>query len=140
MLLLLFVTPLAAALSLSHTARTAVRAEPRCTRNHVHEARALCQRCGRPPRVCLCAALPPAPVATNTRVLILQHPVEAKKTVATVPLVELCLANCTVVRGMCFEPELQEIQAAHLSTHPSIHPPLSLSPSLPLSPSLSFSR
>ena len=110
--LLLFVTPHVAALSLSHAARTGVRAEPRCTRNHVHEARALCERCSRPHRVCLCAALPPVPVVTQTRVLILQHPVEAKKTVATVPLVELCLANCTVVRGMCFEPELREIQDA----------------------------
>ena len=114
--LLLFATPHATALSLSHAARTGVRAEPRCTRNHVHEARALCERCKRPHRVCLCAALPPVPVVTQTRVLILQHPVEAKKTVATVPLVELCLANCTVVRGMRFEPELREIQAAHIST------------------------
>ena len=126
--LLLFATPHATALSLSHAARTGVRAEPRCTRNHVHEARALCERCKRPHRVCLCAALPPVPVVTQTRVLILQHPVEAKKTVATVPLVELCLANCTVVRGMRFEPELREIQAAHISTslcfastHPAIH-------------------
>ena len=110
--LLLFATPHAVALSLSHAARTGVRAEPRCTRNHVHEARALCERCQRPHRVCLCAALPPVPVVTQTRVLILQHPVEAKKTVATVPLVELCLANCTVVRGIRFEPELREIQAA----------------------------
>ena len=123
--LLLFATPLATALSLSHAARTGVRAEPRCTRNHVHEARALCERCKRPHRVCLCAALPPVPVVTQTRVLILQHPVEAKKTVATVPLVELCLANCTVVRGMRFEPELREIQAAHISTSPllRVHPP-----------------
>ena len=110
--LLLFATLHAAALSLSHAARTGVRAEPRCTRNHVHEARALCERCSRPHRVCLCAALPPVPVVTQTRVLILQHPVEAKKTVATVPLVELCLANCTVVRGIRFEPELREIQVA----------------------------
>ena len=119
--LLLFAMPHATALSLSHAARTGVRAEPRCTRNHVHEARALCERCQRPHRVCLCAALPPVPVVTQTRVLILQHPVEAKKTVATVPLVELCLANCTVVRGMRFEPELREIQAAH-TAHTSTSP------------------
>ena len=110
--LLLFATPLATALSLSRAARTGVRGEPRSTRNHVHEARAVCERCARPHRVCVCAALPPEPVATQTRVLILQHPVEAKKTVATVPLVELCLANCTVVTGMRFEPELREIQVA----------------------------
>ena len=62
--------------------------------------RELCQRCVRPPSVCVCCALPPKPLATSTRVLVLQHPNERKrKTVSTVKLMPLSLANIEVKSG-----------------------------------------
>ena len=59
-------------------------------------SRMLC--CRRPARVCLCPGLPPAPLNTAGRLIILQHPHEARKQLATVPLLELCLADMTVIR------------------------------------------
>ncbi|KAG2494959.1 hypothetical protein HYH03_006894 [Edaphochlamys debaryana] len=60
-----------------------------------------CPRCLRPQRVCLCAALPQQPLRLRGRVVILQHPHELKKRLATVPLLRACLdpASLEVVTG-----------------------------------------
>lgn len=56
--------------------------------------RALCARCGRPsPLCCLCAALPPAPLELPGLVVVLQHPFEQRRSLATVPLLQLCLSE-----------------------------------------------
>lgn len=72
--------------------KSARRAEDRA-----FEPRQACPRCARPPAVCVCSALPPAPLETATRILVLQHPNERKrKTISTVPLLPLTLANVEV--------------------------------------------
>eukprot|EP01043_Picozoa_sp_COSAG02_P032399 COSAG02_NODE_2163_length_9619_cov_7.068592_3_plen_352_part_00 len=67
--------------------------------------RAACEGCARPPAVCLCSALPVPRLRTETRVLILQHPKEARrKVVKTADLIALCLAEscCEIVTGKDF--------------------------------------
>ena len=54
--------------------------------------------CSRPTCVCLCPALPPCRLGLTGRVVVLQHPHEAKKPLATVPLLERCLERVTVYR------------------------------------------
>lgn len=68
-----------------------------------------CDGCGRPPAVCLCSALPVPRLPTNTRVVILQHPKEARrKVVKTAELIALCLASncCKILTGKDFSSEL----------------------------------
>lgn len=81
-----------------------ISAKPsRAARNIIDKPRALCARCNRPsPGQCLCPALPEAAIHTATRVLILQHPAESKKRIASVPLLKLCLAPVTIVKGQAF--------------------------------------
>ena len=110
--MLLLASLSATALSLSSAALSGVRGEPRSSRNAVIAPRSLCGRCARPHRVCICEALPPLPLTTDTKVLILQHPAEAKKRVATVPLIPLCVNDVAIVRGMRFSAELPELRAA----------------------------
>lgn len=43
-----------------------------------HTKRRSCPRCGRPERVCLCPALPPAPLMLSGSVVVLQHPHEQR--------------------------------------------------------------
>lgn len=70
------------------------------TKNKVPTPRTTCGRCKRPAGAsCICAVLPPTPIALSTRVLILQHPREAKKAIASVPLISLCLKDVTVMRA-----------------------------------------
>jgi DTW domain-containing protein YfiP/GNAT superfamily N-acetyltransferase len=66
--------------------------------------RPLCDRCSRPPTICVCQGLPSKLIATDTRVLVLQHPAEfRRKTISTVPLMPLVLENCKIVVGYTFE-------------------------------------
>uniref|UniRef100_A0A6S8UJW5 tRNA-uridine aminocarboxypropyltransferase n=1 Tax=Chaetoceros debilis TaxID=122233 RepID=A0A6S8UJW5_9STRA len=79
-------------------------------RNSSLNPRTLCERCSRPPILCICESLPDALVSTSTHVLILQHPREfRRKTLSTVPLMPLVLENCTIKRGYNFEPEDLEL-------------------------------
>ncbi|KAG2447297.1 hypothetical protein HYH02_007627 [Chlamydomonas schloesseri] len=55
-----------------------------------------CPRCNRPPRVCVCPALPDAPLRLRGQVFILQHPYELKKRMATVPLLTRCLDEASL--------------------------------------------
>ncbi|CAL8464563.1 g4098 [Coccomyxa elongata] len=64
-----------------------------------------CGRCRRPQSVCLCSALPHAPLNLHGKLLVLQHPLEARKRMATVPLLDLCLKDCTLIRGRKFSVE-----------------------------------
>jgi DTW domain-containing protein YfiP len=68
--------------------------------------REVCERCKRPPVLCVCAALPDELIATATNVLVLQHPNEfRKKTFSTTPLLPLVLQNVQIRVGYKFEPE-----------------------------------
>ena len=68
--------------------------------------RSYCPRCQRPAPTCLCHALPrDGPISLpNIRVLILQHPREARKRkrTSTVPLIGLCLDDVTICVGTRF--------------------------------------
>lgn len=64
--------------------------------------RAVCPRCERPLRTCLCGWLPP-PVAHRTPLLILQHPDEAGHAKNTTALLTLGLQHATQLRGEVFD-------------------------------------
>ncbi len=64
--------------------------------------RAICPRCLRPQRTCLCALA--RPTAHVTEVLVLQHPQEQRQAKNSVALLRLSLARCEVVVGERFEP------------------------------------
>ena len=53
--------------------------------------RAICKRCSRPMRVCVCAFLPETPLVLSTPIVLLQHPHEAKRKLQTAALLELCI-------------------------------------------------
>ncbi|HEX7500107.1 MAG TPA: tRNA-uridine aminocarboxypropyltransferase [Polyangia bacterium] len=62
--------------------------------------RQVCERCFRPRSVCFCADL--KPVATKTRVVILQHPRERDVGIGTARLARLGLAACELRRDVDF--------------------------------------
>lgn len=85
----------------SSVAKTERRKEERS-----REARITCNRCQRPPTLCVCQSLPEKPIITSTHVLILQHPRERRrKSLSTTPLVNLVLDKCTVKCGYNFKPD-----------------------------------
>jgi len=62
------------------------------------QQRAECRRCLRAERVCVCAALPPAPVHTQTSVLVVQSRREAdRRVISTTPLIPLVMSNARVL-------------------------------------------
>jgi DTW domain-containing protein YfiP len=68
--------------------------------------RAVCPRCERPERTCLCATLPGA-IATRTGLLILQHPAEAGHAKNTAAFLALGLSPAAqVLRGEVFDATL----------------------------------
>ncbi len=60
-----------------------------------------CHRCHRPPDHCVCAGLVPAD--SRTRVVILQHPREARLAICSARLARLGLVNAELHRGVSFE-------------------------------------
>lgn len=67
------------------------------------EPRAICAGCGRPPSVCWCAQA--VSLRTRTRVVILQHPREARVAIGTVAIAARCLPEALVDRAVVFPPE-----------------------------------
>jgi DTW domain-containing protein YfiP len=63
-------------------------------------ARTVCDRCRRPSVVCFCAHL--NPIATKSRVLILQHPRERKMGIGTARMAHLALPNSVLRWGLEF--------------------------------------
>jgi DTW domain-containing protein YfiP len=63
--------------------------------------RAMCFRCMRPERVCFCAHVPS--IASETRVLIVQHPREELMPIGTARMASLCLPSSTLVVGTSVE-------------------------------------
>jgi len=67
--------------------------------------RRVCARCLRPAaQDCLCSALPPDLLDTRGCVVVLQHPHEARRTLASVPLLAASLRKLRVVRSRGFKP------------------------------------
>jgi DTW domain-containing protein YfiP len=67
--------------------------------------RGYCPKCKRPGVVCICHALPDTPIDCGTRILILQHPREARKRkrTSTVPLIGLSVRNVEICVGTTFQ-------------------------------------
>ena len=84
----------------------------RALRNTVQVARDVCPRCSRPKPACICSALPPEPLETATRVLVLQHPAEAKRAIASVPLIPMCMKSVLVTKGVSFSGDIEPLQHA----------------------------
>ncbi|KAI9080756.1 hypothetical protein K1719_037269 [Acacia pycnantha] len=61
--------------------------------------RFICSHCSRPDPVCLCHVLPPHPIQTTTRVVILHHPHEAQHKLSTTPILTKSLLNATAIVG-----------------------------------------
>jgi hypothetical protein len=74
--------------------------------------RPTCLRCLRPAAFCLCEALPP--VETRTRVVLLQHPREARLAICSAWLTRLALGNSEIHRGVRFgdHPRVREVAGA----------------------------
>jgi DTW domain-containing protein YfiP len=88
----------------------------------VLESREMCWRCRRPMRVCYCAAV--RPIATRTRVVILQHPRESDVPINTARIAELSLSSATLHVGLDFSAD-SALQAA---IHNPEAPPILLYP------------
>lgn len=58
----------------------------------------LCQRCEKPPALCICDRV--EPVQTQLRVVVLQHPQEDEETLGTAKLVTLTLPNSEIRVGL----------------------------------------
>ena len=84
----------------------------RSAANRIQTPRKLCSHCSRPLQQCICPALPDKPISVTTKVLVLQHPAEAKRRIATVPLIPLCLQHVEVLRGICFDSMLEPLSRA----------------------------
>ena len=69
-----------------------------------NSGRGYCTRCQRPPIVCICHALQESPIECGVRILILQHPREARKRkrTSTVPLIGLSIKDVDVCVGSTF--------------------------------------
>ncbi len=74
--------------------------------------RPTCRRCLRPEGFCVCGGLGPIPSAT--RVVVLQHPREARLAICSARLTRVALANAELHRGVSFEdhPRVREVVAA----------------------------
>jgi DTW domain-containing protein YfiP len=62
--------------------------------------RNLCGSCRQPPSTCYCHVI--EPVSLNIRFVILIHPIEARRRVATGRMSHLCLSNSLLLRGCDF--------------------------------------
>jgi DTW domain-containing protein YfiP len=73
--------------------------------------RPTCRRCLRPESFCVCAGLGPIP--SRTRVVMLQHPREARLAICSARLTRVALANAELHRGVSFEahPRVREVVA-----------------------------
>jgi len=67
-------------------------------RKNIHTEGAVCAKCLKPARLCVCDAL--QPVATKTQLLILQHPQEPDVLLGSARLTHLCLPNSKLVVGL----------------------------------------
>jgi DTW domain-containing protein YfiP len=63
--------------------------------------REVCARCRRPEGFCQCAG--PAALPSRTRVVLLQHPREARMAICSARMTRLALANAELHRGVRFE-------------------------------------
>jgi DTW domain-containing protein YfiP len=84
--------------------------------------RPVCARCGRPAaRDCLCDSLPARPLDVHGAVVIVQHPHECKRPLATVPLLQRCLARVHVLRRRTYTPGVGGVPVLDAVLHAASH-------------------
>ena len=83
--------------------------------------RPTCHRCARPQRTCICPALPAEPLPLDSRVLVLQHPAESRRSDSTTQLIPLCVEPVDIVCDV-------KLDAAQLRHHAGGRRPLLLFP------------
>lgn len=71
--------------------------------------RPICPNCNRPQPVCLCKFLPSSPIATKTKIIILQHPHESQHKLSTTPILTKCLLNATTIVNRRLKPGLSKL-------------------------------
>lgn len=79
--------------------------------------RQLCNTCAYPKRVCICKHI--SPVACQERVVVLQHPQEAKHAKNSARLIPLCMATAEILVGEKPQ-DFASLQA--VLKHPSVKP------------------
>ncbi len=79
----------------------------RKSNDNVRMSRIRCPRCARPATHCLCATIPRLP--SRTRVVILQHPDEARHPLNTARLAALALQAASLRQGTAFGPSDWEV-------------------------------
>ena len=82
--------------------------------------RASCSRCLRPAEFCVCEGL--APAASRTRVVLLQHPREARLAICSAWLTRLALENAELHQGVSFEDSPRIRELASLSGAAILYP------------------
>ncbi|XWS59112.1 hypothetical protein CRYUN_Cryun08bG0094300 [Craigia yunnanensis] len=110
-------------------ATTATKSPPLSTLTP--QRRQLCTHCDRPLPVCLCHALPPTPLPTKTKILIIRHPHESRHKLNTTPLLSKTLLNTTTISSRRLLPN-------HLSNQSP--PAIYLFPPSPSTPAITLSQ
>ncbi len=82
--------------------------------------RPTCSRCLRPHAFCVCAAL--KPITTRTRVLLLQHPREARLAICSAWLTRLALVNAELRCGVRFAEDARVRELAAMAGAALLYP------------------
>ncbi|GAX74159.1 hypothetical protein CEUSTIGMA_g1608.t1 [Chlamydomonas eustigma] len=70
--------------------------------------RRICEGCGRPSNTCLCTALPRERIPLTGHVIVIRHPNEKSKALATIPILTKCVRNISVVHARKFKAGLSD--------------------------------
>jgi DTW domain-containing protein len=79
-----------------------------------------CRRCLRPEDFCVCKGLPAVP--SRTRIVLLQHPREARLAICSAWLTRLALENAELHRGVSFEGNARVMDQARLPGAALLYP------------------
>ena len=78
-----------------------------------------CPSCSRPVNVCVCCAAPENKLNCETKIIILKHPSEEKRSLTTVPLLQMSLSTscCHVFVGVSFNVNPPKALSHIIDTH-----------------------
>ena len=87
--------------------------------NSQDKRRDYCPSCRRPVNVCVCMAVENEKLSCETKIIILKHPSEEKRSLTTVPLLQMSLSPscCHVFVGVSFNVKPPEALSHIINTH-----------------------